>query len=127
MSQDLRTPLARVRGLGSAHDGTHHFIVQRLTALALIPLALWLVISLICRAGATHDEFTAWISSFPVALGLVLLLGATFWHASLGLQVVVEDYVHGKGTRILSLVAIKFACFTLAVAGILSVILIAVG
>jgi len=127
MSRNLRTPLATVRGHGSAHDGTHHFIVQRLTALALIPLALWLVIGLVCHTGASHTEFRDWVASFPVALALILTIIATFWHASIGLQVVLEDYVHRSLLRMVLLMLVKGFCVTLSAAGVLSVILIAVG
>jgi succinate dehydrogenase / fumarate reductase membrane anchor subunit len=122
----IATPLARARGLGAAHDGTHHFIWQRITALALIPLLLWLVASLACKTGADYYEFTAWAANPPVALALILTLTAMFWHASLGLQVVIEDYVHCAWVKYTSLILMKLTCFVLATAGIFSVILIAV-
>ena len=87
----LRTPLSEVRGLGSAKEGTHHWWHQRLTALALIPLGIWFVISLIVFTGASHAEVAAWMGH-PVNAGLLLLLIATtFYHLKLGLQVVIED------------------------------------
>ena len=126
MKQDkLRSEMSTVRGLGAAHDGTHHYIVQRVTAIALVPLVLWFVYSVICQIGADYASFTAWLGSLHVATLMVLLIIATFWHAALGLQTVVEDYVHCHAMKIASLLAIKLGCFALAVAGILSVLKIA--
>src|SRR6185503_10251151 len=92
----LKSELARARGLGSAKEGVQHWWMQRLTALALIPLGLWLVASLVCNAGADHAAIVRWLGS-PVTLGaLGLTLLAAFYHAVLGLQVVIEDYIHAK-------------------------------
>lgn len=118
----LTTPLSRARGLGSAHDGTHHFILQRLTAIALVPLTLWLVYGLVTHVGADYRSFVGWVKNFPVALGLILTLIATFWHASLGLQIIIEDYVHEPIAKVASLIAVKFACFALGAAGVLAVV-----
>lgn len=124
---DYRSEIGRARGLGSAKDGVHHWWVQRLTALALIPLILWLVASVVAHVGAPHAEVVAWIGS-PVTVGLlVLLLAATFHHGQLGLQVVVEDYVHHEATKIALLILIKGLAFVLALAGILAVLFIAFG
>lgn len=121
----MRTELGRVRGLGAARDGVHHWWVQRLTAIALVPLALWLVASLAGIAGAGHAEAAAWIASPPVAIALVLTVAASFWHAALGLQVVIEDYIHHEGWKLLWIVAAKFACVALATAAVFSVLKLA--
>ncbi len=124
---DLRSDLGRVRGLGSAKEGVQHWWMQRLTALALVPLALWLVASLVAHTGAGHAAATAWIGA-PVTVGLlVLLLGATFYHAQLGLQVVIEDYVHREGLKIALIILVKAASLVLGLAGILAVLFIAFG
>jgi len=123
----LNHPLAQVRGLGSAHDGTHHFWLQRLTALALVPLTIWFVASVVCKLTASHEEFVLWMKSIPVATAMVIFLIATLWHAALGLQVVLEDYVHTHMLRTLSIILVKFACFTLAVMGVLAVLKISLG
>ncbi len=123
----MRSPLGRVRGLGSAKDGTGHWWVQRLTAVALVPLTIWFVISVIGIAGADHAAFTAWLSS-PVVAGLmILLIIATFHHAQLGLQVVIEDYIHDDGIKIATLLVVKGLALLLGVIGVLAVLKIAVG
>ena len=121
----LRTDLARVRGLGSAKDGTAHWWAQRLTALALVPLTLWLVVSLVALAGADHAAVTAWIARPVVAVLLTLAIVAGFHHAQLGVQVVIEDYVHNEWLKLASVVAVKFAAAALGVAVVFSVLKIA--
>ena len=120
----LRSPLARVRGLGSAKDGTGHWWFQRLTALALIPLGLWFCAAVIAMTGADYAAVAAWASSPLVAGLLILLLAATFYHAALGLQVVIEDYVHHEMTKLLLVLAVKAACLVLALTAILSVLIL---
>jgi len=121
----LRSPLGRVRGLGSAKDGTAHWWAQRLTAVALVPLILWFVASLCAMTGADYDAVRAWIASPLVAILLVLLIVAAFHHMQLGLQVVIEDYVHGEFCKIAGIVLVKFAAVALGVAAVFSVLKIA--
>ncbi len=123
----MDTPLARVRGLGSAREGVHHWWAQRLTAVALVPLSLWWVISIIRHAGAGYAEFIDWVREPLTSILLVVSIGALFWHASLGVQEVLEDYVHHEGVKIASIIAVKFAAVLLAVAGIFAVLRIALG
>ncbi len=118
----LRSDLGRVRGLGSAKDGTAHWWAQRLTALALIPLVLWFVASIISLAGASHAAVIDWIGSPVPALLLVLLVIATFHHAQLGLQVVIEDYVHHEGIKLTLLLLVKAASVVLALASLFAVL-----
>ncbi len=120
----LRSPLGRVRGLGSAKEGVNHFWAQRMTALALIPLSVWFVISLLVITGADHATVKAWVSSPVVAGLLILLIAATFYHAFLGLQVVIEDYIHGEGLKLLTLVTVKGASWLLAIIGVVSVLVL---
>ncbi len=122
MASNLRSPLARVRGLGSAKDGTGHWWAQRLTALALIPLTLWFVAGVLGHVGADYAEVRAWIGH-PVTAGLFLLLiGATFYHAALGVQVVIEDYVHNEWAKLASLLTVKAALLILGLAAALAVL-----
>lgn len=127
MAKTLRSPLGRALGLGSAKEGVEHWWIQRLTAVALVPLSLWFVTSVIALAGADHATVLAWLSRPLVAILMVLLVGTSFYHASLGLQVVIEDYVHHEGAKIAALVLNKLVCFALAVAGIFAVLKIAFG
>ena len=125
--QSMRNPLARVRGLGSAKEGVHHWWAQRLTAIALVPLTIWFVISVAGLAGMDHAEAAAWIGSPAVAVLLVLLIAAVFWHAQLGAQVVIEDYVHNEAVKLTALIALKFAAILLGVASIFAVLRLAFG
>jgi succinate dehydrogenase membrane anchor subunit len=123
--QRMRSPLGRARGLGSAREGVEHWWMQRVTAAALIPLTLWFVVSLIALTGSDYNAFIAWLKAPFVAILMVLLLIALFHHTALGLQVVVEDYVHSDRAKIPTVVAIRLACFALAVAGIFATVRIA--
>nr|MBV6630925.1 succinate dehydrogenase, hydrophobic membrane anchor protein [Oceanococcus sp. HetDA_MAG_MS8] len=120
-----RSPLGRARGLGSAKSGSEHWMMQRLTAVALVPLILWMVWSLLCMAGAPHAEVVAWVGQPLVATTLIGLIAAMFYHAQLGAQVVIEDYVHHEGRKVAALVGIKLLAAAAALASIVSVLLIA--
>ena len=125
MSQ--RSPLARARGLGPAHGGTHHWWAERITAIALAPLVFWFAFSLATLAGAGHAAAAAWFRS-PVNAVLSLLLIATlFHHMQLGLQVVIEDYVHATGRKFVLLFAVKLAAAILGIAAALSILRLALG
>lgn len=129
MSSSLRSPLGRARGLGSAKDGVHHFWVQRLSALALIPLSLWFVYSIAWLATGAAD-FRAvifWVSAPSVAVTLVLFLSATLYHSMLGVQVVIEDYVTHEGAKLAALVLSKFIHAIVAVSAIFAVLKVALG
>jgi succinate dehydrogenase / fumarate reductase membrane anchor subunit len=124
---NLRSPLRRVTGLGSARGGSAHWYAQRVTAVALVLLGLWFVFSLATLGGASHDRVVGWLSA-PLASALAVLLVLTAaYHALLGLQVVIEDYVADKGTRTGVLLAVKFALIVAAVIGVLAVLRIAFG
>jgi succinate dehydrogenase / fumarate reductase membrane anchor subunit len=124
----LRSPLGRVLGLGSAKGGSGHWYAQRVSAVALVILGFWFIASLaMLGAGAPLDAVSGWLRSpFPAAM-TVLLVVVTAWHAMLGLQVVIEDYVADKGTRMVVLVALKFALVVAALIGVLAVLRIAFG
>jgi len=120
-----RSPLGHARGLGSAKQGTHHFWVQRVTAVALIPLTLWLVFSLAKLPLANFEAVHWWVAAPSVAVALVLFIAAACYHSTLGVQVVIEDYVAGEGSKIVLLLLSKFAHTIAAVAGIFAVLKIA--
>jgi succinate dehydrogenase / fumarate reductase, membrane anchor subunit len=109
----LRSPLGRARGLGSARAGSHHWWAQRLTAVALVPLTLWFIWSVLRLTGARQDDVADFLGS-PVNLALMLsLIVATFHHLQLGMQVVIEDYVHHDGLKLASVLAVKGLCILL--------------
>jgi succinate dehydrogenase / fumarate reductase membrane anchor subunit len=119
-----RSPLARARGLGSAKSGFHHWWAERVSALALVPLTLWFVATILAHLDAPHAEAAAWLQSPAVAILMILLLVALFHHTALGLQVVIEDYVH-SGLKFAAIIAVRLASYGLAVAGIVAVLKIA--
>ena len=123
----LRSPVGRAIGLGSAKEGVEHWWLQRVTAVALVPLALWFVVAVIRLSGADIDTVRDWVGHPLPSILLVLLLIATFWHTSLGLQVVIEDYVHTDLAKLGLLIVVRLACFALAVAGIFAVLSMALG
>jgi succinate dehydrogenase / fumarate reductase, membrane anchor subunit len=123
----LRSPLGRVLGQGAARDGVRHWWLQRLTSVALVPLTVWFVVSLLALPSLGHATLLAWMSQSSTALLLILLVLVAAWHSQLGLRVVVEDYVHGPGMKTLSLVSITFAHVLLAAAGVFAVLRVAFG
>jgi succinate dehydrogenase / fumarate reductase membrane anchor subunit len=123
----LRTPLGRARGLGSAKEGLNHWWAQRFTAVILVPLLLWFAISVVGLVGAGYDTAAAWVARPLNAVLLLVMLGALFHHAQLGLQVVIEDYVHAEGPKLVTLVLVKVVILLLAVAAALAVLKLAVG
>lgn len=121
-----RSPLAQARGLGSAKSGVRAWWLERVTAAALVPLALWLAASMIALGGSDYAAFIAWLRSPAATLLMVLTLIALFAHVALGLSVVIEDYVH-SGAKIPALAAARLTCFALGLAGILATLSIAFG
>jgi succinate dehydrogenase / fumarate reductase membrane anchor subunit len=123
----LRTPIARAKGLGSAKEGVSHWWAQRVTAVALVPLTLWFVVSVIDLAGADHAAVVSWLSSPLRAALAVLFLVVLFHHANLGLQVVIEDYVHHEGSKTAALLLVTFAIYLSAATAVIAVLKIAFG
>lgn len=124
---DLRTPLSRVKGLGSARHGVTHWWHQRMTSLLMLPLIILLAIWVVSLPQLDHASFVGWVGSPLISVCLVLLIGAMFYHAQLGLQVVIEDYVATHWLRTTSIVAVSFICLLFTVIGVFSVLRIALG
>jgi succinate dehydrogenase / fumarate reductase membrane anchor subunit len=127
MNGDLRTPLSRARGLGSAKEGVHHFWAQRITAVALIPLVAWFAISLIMMSGADYAVVRAWIGSPAVMVLLTLTIVIGLHHGQLGMQEVVEDYVHGEGLKLALIVLLRFTAVFFGLAAIVAILRIGFG
>ena len=123
----LRSPLGRALGLGSAKEGVEHWWLQRVTAVALVPLSLWFVAGLIAHLGGDRDAVALWLRSPLVSAAVVLLVIATFAHMALGVQVVIEDYVHRESTKVVSILAVKFAAWALTAVAVISVLRVAFG
>lgn len=123
----LNTPLSRARGLGSAHSGFHHWWIERVTAVALIPLSLWLVCSIMHLVRGTYADASVWLSSPMHAIFFVLFLITGAWHAALGLRVVYEDYLHCACVKTAAIVGTNLLFGLAAVAGVLAVIKIHLG
>ena len=121
----LRSSLGRVRGMGSAKSGTHHWWMQRVTSVALLPMTLWFVVSMISLTGASYLETLLWIAQPLNAVLLLVLVGLTFHHMASGLQVVVEDYVRAEFQRMAMILMIKATCLLMALACAFSVLRIA--
>jgi succinate dehydrogenase / fumarate reductase membrane anchor subunit len=123
-NEGMRSPLGRALGLGSAKTGVEQWWRERVSALALVPLTVWFAASLIVHTGSDYATFIAWLRTPITSLLMVLLLVGIFYHAALGLQVVIEDYVH-SGLKTFAVLGMRFGCCGLAVAGILSILRIA--
>ena len=123
----LRSPLGRVLGLGTAKDGTSHWWGQRVSGIALAVLGLWFAWSIATAPGLGHAEVVAEIGR-PLNAVLLLMLSVTMaWHSYLGVQVVIEDYVHGHGLKIASLLLSRYAHVALAAAAIFAILKIGIG
>jgi len=122
----LRSPLGRVLGTGSAKEGVHHWWMQRLTSIALVPLTIWFLVSLLTLPSFEHVTVISWIAQSWTALLLILFILVATWHSQLGVRVVIEDYVHG-GAKTLTLVLITFVHALVAAAGVFAVLKVAFG
>ena len=122
----LRSPLGKVLGTGSAKEGVHHWWLQRLTSIALVPLTIWFIVSLLSLSSFEHVTIITWMAHSWTALLLVLFILVATWHSQLGVRVVVEDYIHG-GTKTLTLVTLTFIHAVVAAAGIFAVLKVAFG
>jgi succinate dehydrogenase / fumarate reductase, membrane anchor subunit len=125
LTRQMRSPLGRAFGLGSAKEGAEHWWRQRTTALLLVPLVLWFVIAVIGLVGADRAALVAWMHNPMAAVFMILLIVATFYHAVLGLQVVIEDYVHGESAKLVTLLVMRLLCILFVLRGVLAVLKLA--
>jgi succinate dehydrogenase / fumarate reductase, membrane anchor subunit len=123
----LRSPLSRVLGLGSAKDGTAHWWAQRVTAIALIPLTLWLVLSLLTLPDLDYETVRTWLSVPISGFLAVLTVGVLTYHSYLGTQVIIEDYVAAAGTKVLLLLLLRFLYVLCGGAAIFAILRVAFG
>ncbi len=122
--QNTRSPLNRAIGLGSAKGGAEHWWAERVSAIALVPLTLWFVASIIAHTVSDYATFVAWLRTPLATILMILLLVALFHHTALGLQVVIEDYVH-SAAKFVAVIGVRLGCFVLAAAGIVATLRIA--
>jgi succinate dehydrogenase / fumarate reductase, membrane anchor subunit len=126
-TRSYASPLARARGLGSAKEGVEHWWLERISALALVPLNLWFVFVVIHLSGAGHDAAAAFIAQPVNAVLLILNAVLSFWHGALGLQVVYEDYISNEGGRLAAIILTKFVAVALIALCVFAVLRIAFG
>ena len=123
----LRSPLGQVLGHGAAKAGVHHWWVQRLTAVALVPLAVWFVVSVLSLPTLSYPAVSAWMGEPWTAVLLILFVLSAAWHSQLGVRVVIEDYVHGRGMRTVALALLTYLHVLAAAAGVFAIIKVALG
>ena len=121
----METPLGRVRGLGSAEAGAEHWWHERLTSIAAFLLFVWLIASLLRLPDLDHRTVALWLSSPLAAVPMILLIAATFWHLKMGLQVIIEDYVHEEGGKLFWITILNFLVLIGAVTALFAVLKIA--
>ena len=123
----LQSPLARVRGLGSARQGSHHWWMQRVTSIVLVPLCLWFVISILQLSNMSYTEVRVWMSDPMSTTLMIMMLVAIYYHAYLGVQVVIEDYVDTEWQKITSLLLVKFLAVFSGIISVYSVLKVSLG
>ena len=123
----MATPLKRVRGLGAAHRGTESFWRQRLTAIANIPLTIFLILSILCHIGASYGEVKAYLAEPVVAFLMVALIVSAAIHMRIGLKEIIDDYVHGEGCKIVAIVLVTFFAGAVGIASTLAILKISLG
>lgn len=123
----MRTPLGRVRNLGASHSGTTDFWRQRLTAVAMTLLILPVLVVILTLVGRNHAGAAQILGSLPIAIILLLFIVASTWHMKIGMQVVIEDYVHNERLKLVSIMANNFFCFVVALASIYALLKLSSG
>jgi succinate dehydrogenase / fumarate reductase membrane anchor subunit len=124
---DMRTPLGKVRGFGSARSGTEHFWYQRLTSVALVPLSIGVVLIMVALLGRNHAAVVQILGSPIVAIVMLLFVVSMAYHMKLGMQVIIEDYVHDEGSKFSLLIGNSFFCFVIALAAVFAILKLSFG
>jgi succinate dehydrogenase / fumarate reductase, membrane anchor subunit len=127
MASVSRSIVARVQAQASTRQGGHHWLLERLTSVALVPLTLWFIVSAVGLSGAGYEEVRAWLSGPFNTTAMLLLILALFWHAQLGVQVIIEDYVHHETIKLVSLMLVNFAAIALGLACVVAVLKVSLG
>jgi succinate dehydrogenase / fumarate reductase membrane anchor subunit len=127
MEDPKQTPIARVRGLGSARSGGHHWRLERMISVATLLLFIWFIVSLLRLPALGRDNVVEWLSSPLAAVPMLLLIVTTFWHLKMGMQVIVEDYVQDEGNNFLTLLIVNFLTIGAAATALFAVLKIALG
>lgn len=123
----MATPLKRVRGLGAAHRGTDTFWRQRVTALANIPLTIFLILAIVSHIGSSYDDVRAYLAHPIVALVMLALIVSAAIHLRIGLKEIIEDYVHGEGLKVAAIVLATFFAYGIALAALFAIVKISLG
>ena len=123
----MATPLKRVRGLGAAHGGTETFLRQRVTAIANIPLVIFLILSIVCHIGASYVQVKAYLAQPIVAVLMLALIISSAIHMRIGLKEIIDDYVHSEGCKIVAIIATTFFAGAIAIASTLAILKIVLG
>lgn len=122
----MRSPLGKALGLGSAREGVENWLLERVSAIALLPLTLWFTVSTVMHAGDDYGTVVAWLKMPVTTTLMTLLLVALFHHTALGLQVVIEDYIHSR-IKLPALIGMRLGCLALVVAGLVATLKVTFG
>ncbi len=124
-NKKFQSPLGKARGLGSTGEGAHHWLMERVTSIAITPLVFWLIWSMIELRGKSYWEFTQWLTLPWNAALLIMFIIGVFWHSIMGLQVVIEDYISSHAKKLLLIIAVKIVFAFMGIASIVSIMKIA--
>ena len=117
----------RILAQASTRQGSHHWLMERVTSVALVPLTLWFIVAAVSLSGASYEEVRAWLAKPLNTTAMLLLIVSTFWHAQLGVQVIIEDYVHHEGSKLGGLMAANFALIAVGLACVVAVLKVSLG
>jgi len=125
LNKKFQSPLGKARGLGSTHEGAHHWLMERATAVVILPLVVWVIYSMVELRGTSYWEFTQWLTQPGNATLMILFIASVYYHAVMGLQVVIEDYVGSHAKKMLLIIGTKIAFTFMGVASVFSILKIA--